>query len=101
MLDDGGWELMAGVRDRLHPGTLSSPPTERYCSRDNAERGVLDGPEVGIDQPAHFMDMVGKIEAVTAVAGDDDNHVLLLNWFNKFIWFCQISGQLAESAPSG
>jgi hypothetical protein len=31
------------------------------------------------------MDMVGKIEAVTAVAGDDDNHMLLLNWFNKFI----------------
>ena len=31
------------------------------------------------------MDMIGKIEAVTAVADDDDNHVLLLNWFNKFI----------------
>ena len=24
MLDDGGWKLVAGVRDRLHPGKLSS-----------------------------------------------------------------------------
>jgi hypothetical protein len=45
----------------------------------------LDEPEVGIDQPAHFMDMVGKIEAVAAVGGGGDNHVLVLNRFNKFI----------------
>jgi hypothetical protein len=36
MLDDSGWELVAGNRDRLHPGTLSSPLTERHGSRDNA-----------------------------------------------------------------
>jgi hypothetical protein len=47
MLDDGGWELMAGVRDRLHPGRLSSPLTERHCSRDNAldaEHGISPAP---------------------------------------------------------
>jgi hypothetical protein len=43
MLDDGGWELVAGVRDRLHPGTLSSPLTERHCSRDNAFQGSALG----------------------------------------------------------
>src|SRR5688500_6771901 len=43
MLDDGGWELMAGVRDWLHPGRLLSPLTERHCSRDNAD---------GLDQSA-------------------------------------------------
>ena len=37
MLDDGGRELVAGIRDRLHPGRLSSPLTERHCSRDNAK----------------------------------------------------------------
>ena len=47
MPDDGGWELMAGVRDRLHPGRLSSPLTERHCSRDNAldaEHGISPAP---------------------------------------------------------
>jgi hypothetical protein len=37
----------AGVRDRLHPGTLSSPLTERHCSRDNAldaEHGISPAP---------------------------------------------------------
>jgi hypothetical protein len=36
MLDDGGWELMAGIRDQLHPGRLSSPLSERHCCRDIA-----------------------------------------------------------------
>jgi hypothetical protein len=36
VLDDSGRELMAGVRDRLHPGRLSSSLAERYRSRDNA-----------------------------------------------------------------
>ena len=41
MLDDGGWELVAGIRDRLHPGRLSSSLAERHRSRDNAsERGL-------------------------------------------------------------
>jgi hypothetical protein len=36
MLDDGGWELVAGIRDRLHPGRLSLSLTEHHCSCDNA-----------------------------------------------------------------
>jgi hypothetical protein len=66
-------------------GTIHPTHSVRKRSIERILHARLDEPEVGIDQPAHFMDMVGKIEAVTAVAGDDDNHMLLLNWFNKFI----------------
>jgi hypothetical protein len=45
MLDDGRWELVAGIRYRLHPGRLSLPLTRRHLCRDDAGRMGLDVPE--------------------------------------------------------